>query len=155
MKKFIKLTVVLMFVFLLSGCLGKDKVYKCNMTSDQSASGYKIRSEYKIYSNKSEVNKVITTETVESKNNTILSYFEKQLKTQYKNNNDAYGGYKYKITKEAGRVISEVTIDYDKMNLSKFIKDNPAMKAYVNKSNKITLDGIKKLYSSLGATCEK
>ena len=155
MKKFVKLTFAFMLVVLLTGCLGKDKVTKCTLKSDQSASGYKITSEYNVYSSKDEVNKVVTTETVESKNNTILAYFEKQLKSQYKANNDSYGGYKYEVTNKDGKVVSKVTIDYSKMNLNKFIKDNPAMKSYVNKSNKITVKGIKSMYQSMGATCEK
>ncbi|MBQ9013266.1 MAG: DUF1307 domain-containing protein [Bacilli bacterium] len=155
MKKFVKLTFAFMLVVLLTGCLGKDKVTKCTLKSDQSASGYKITSEYNVYSSKDEVNKVVTTETVESKNNTILAYFEKQLKSQYKANNDSYGGYKYEITNKDGKVVSKVTIDYSKRNLNKFVKDNPAMKSYVNKSNKITVKGIKSMYQSMGATCEK
>jgi uncharacterized lipoprotein YehR (DUF1307 family) len=155
MKKFVKLTFAFMLVVLLTGCLGKDKVTKCTLKSDQSASGYKITSEYNVYSSKDEVNKVVTTETVESKNNTILAYFEKQLKSQYKANNDSYGGYKYEVTNKDGKVVSKVTIDYSKMNLNKFVKDNPAMKSYVNKSNKITVKGIKSMYQSMGATCEK
>lgn len=155
MKKFVKLTFAFMLVVLLTGCLGKDKVTKCTLKSDQSASGYKITSEYNVYSSKDEVNKVVTTETVESKNNTILAYFEKQLKSQYKANNDSYGGYKYEITNKDGKVVSKVTIDYSKMNLNKFVKDNPAMKSFVNKSNKITVKGIKSMYQSMGATCEK
>lgn len=154
MKKFVKLTFVMMLVVLLAGC-GKDKVIKCTLNSDQSASGYKIKSEYNMYSTGDIVNKVVTTETVESKNNTILAYFEKQLKTQYKTNNDNYGGYTYEITNKDGKVVSKVTIDYTKMNLNKFIKDNPAMKSYVNKSNKLTVSGVKSMYQSLGAKCEK
>ena len=117
MKKFVKLTFAFMLVVLLTGCLGKDKVTKCTLKSDQSASGYKITSEYNVYSSKDEVNKVVTTETVESKNNTILAYFEKQLKSQYKANNDSYGGYKYEITNKDGKVVSKVTIDYSKMQV--------------------------------------
>ena len=33
------------------------------------------------------------------------------------------------------------------MNLNKFIKDNPAMKSFINKSNKVTLKGVKSIPS--------
>ena len=155
MKKYFKYAFLFTLVLLLTGCLGKDKVAKCTLVSDQSASNYKIKTEYKIYHSKDIVNKVVTTETVESKNNTILAYFEKQLKEQYKSNNDKYGGYEYKVTNKDGKVVSEVTINYNKMNLNKFVKDNPAMKSYVNKSNKLTLEGVKTMYKSSGATCDK
>ena len=155
MKKFVKLTFALMLVVLLTGCLGKNKVTKCTLNSDQSASGYKIKSEYNINSSGEIVNKVIKIDTVESKNNTILAYFEKQFKTQYKTNNDKYGGYTYKITNKGGKVVSEATIDFNKIDLNKFIKDNPAMKSYVNKSNKLTVKDVKSMYQASGATCEK
>lgn len=155
MKKYFKITFVCMMVVLLTGCLGREKVTTCTLDSDQSSSGYAIKSEYKIYSSKDSVNKVITVETVESTNNTILSYFEKQLNTQYKTFNDNYGGYSYKITNKDNKVVSEVTIDYNKMNMKKFITNNPSLKSYVNKSNKITVNGLKTMYKSLGATCGK
>ena len=152
MKKFFKLTFVFMLVALLAGCKGGYVVTKCSSTSDQSASGYTIKSEYNIYD---VVSKVEITETVTSKNTTILAYFEKQHKDQYKANNNTYKGYTYNVTNKDGKVVSKVTIDYSKMDLNKFIKDNPAMKSYVNKDKKITLNGIKKMYESMGSTCEK
>lgn len=155
MKKIFKLIFVLLLVISLAGCKGKEKVVKCTSSSNQSASGYNITSNYDIYYSGEEVNKIITTETVESKNNTILAYFEKQLKNQYKQNNDNYGGYTYEVTNKDGKVVAAVTIDYSKMNLNKFIKDNPAMKSFINKSNKVTLKGVKSMYKSMGATCEK
>ena len=155
MKRIMKLAFAIMLVVLLTGCVGGTKVTKCTVNSDQSVSGYKLKSEYKVYSKNDVVNKVETTETVTSKNNTILAYFEKQLKNQYKSYNENYGGYSYKVTNKNGKVVSKVTIDYSKMNLSKFVKDNPAMKTYTNKENKITLKGINTMYQSMGATCDK
>jgi len=154
MKKIIKIVFVLVLVILLAGCKGKESVLKCSFKTDQSASGYKIKYNYDIYYSDDVVNKTITTETVTSKNNTILAYFEKQLKNQYKINNESFGGYTYEITNKNGKVVSNVTIDYSKMDIKKFVKENPAMQSYVNKSNQITLKGIKKMYESMGATCK-
>ena len=154
MKKFFKLTFVFMLVALLAGCKGGYVVTKCSSTSDQSASGYTIKSEYNIYSKDDVVSKVEITETVTSKNTTILAYFEKQLKNQYKVNNESFGGYTYKITNKDGKVVSKVTIDYSEMDIDKFVKENPAMKSFVNKSNQITLKGVKSMYESMGATCK-
>ena len=154
MKKFIKLSFVFMFIILLSGCKGGKVVTKCTMTSDQSASGYKIKSTYNITSKSDIVNKVEIEEVVESKNKTILAYFKKQLKNQYKSYNTIYGGYEYEVTSEDKKVTSKVTVDYKKMNLKKFVKENEAMKEYVNKDNELTLKGIKTMYESMGAKCE-
>ena len=154
MKNIIKLTFVFMLVLLLAGCKGKEQVLKCTSKSNQSASGYKITSKYDVYYSDDVVSKIETTETVTSNNNTILAYFEKQLKNQYKTNNDSYGGYTYKVTNKDGKVVSKVTIDYSKMDVNKFVKENPAMKSFVNKSNQITLKGVKTMYESMGATCK-
>ncbi len=155
MKKYFKFLFVLMFVFLLAGCKVGKNVTKCSLVSDQSASNYVLKSDYKIYSSKDIVKQVETVETVESKNNTILAYFEDQLKKQYKSYNDTYKGYKYEVTNKDGKVVAKVTIDYTKMDLNKFVKDNPAMKSYVDKNNNITLKGIKTMYQSMGAKCDK
>ena len=40
------------------------------------------------------------------------------------------------------------------MDLDKFIEDNEAMKSFVNKDNKLTVDGVKAMYESIGATCK-
>ena len=155
MKKVIKLSFLFMLVIILTGCKGGTTITKCTSSSDQSASGYKIKSEYKIYSSNDLVSKVELEETITSKNNTVLAYFEKQQKDQYKQNNDSYKGYDYSVTNKKGNLVSKVTIDYSKMNLDKFVKDNPAMKSYVNKDNKIILKGIITMYESMGVKCEK
>ena len=154
MKKVIySVTLVLTVVLFTAGC-GSSNTIKCTLESDQSASGYKIKAEYVIYKDGDIASKVETTETIESSNTTVLSYFEKSAKEQYKTNNEKYGGYDYKITNENGKVTSKVIVDYTKQDLNKFIEDNPAMKSYVNEDNKLTVDGVKTMYESLGATCK-
>ena len=155
MKRVFKFLFIFVFVFLLAGCKGGKVVTKCTLVSDQSASNYTLKSEYNVISNKDKVYRVETVEVVESKNNTILAYFEDQLKKQYKSYNDTYKGYKYDVVNKDGKVIAKVTIDYTKMDLDKFVKDNPAMKSYVDKDNNITLSGIKTMYESMGAKCSK
>ncbi len=154
MKRLAKIIFISISILLLSGCGSKKLTTKCTLDSDQSASGYKLESVYNIYSTNGIVDSVKTKEVVTSKNNTILSYFENILKSQYTKAGKAYGGYTFNVKKEDDKVTSEVTIDYNKMDLSKFVRDNASMKSYVNKSNKITLDGAKKIYESLGATCK-
>ena len=154
MKKIFKISFVFMLAILLTGCK-KQVVTKCSLSSDQSPSGYTIETNYQIYSIDNEVNKVKSIEVVESKNKTVLSYFKKQLEEQYKSYNKEYGGYEYNITNKDGKVTVDLTIDYTKMDITKFVNDNPAMKEYVNKDNKITLKGIKAMYNSIGATCKK
>ena len=98
------------------------------------------------------VNSVTTKETVESDNEQVRSYFKKTLEDSYNTANENYGGYTYNVTEDGNKVISDVTIDYSKMDLDKFVNDNSQMKSYI-KNNKISLDGMKKIYEALGATC--
>lgn len=156
MKKGFKFLFISLFVFLLAGCdSNKEIVTKCELTSNQAASGYSLKSTYEIYSKSGIVNKVKTKEVVTTDKENVLTYFETYLNKSYKTASDTYGGYTYKVTKSDDKVSSDVTIDYNKMDLDKFVSDNSSMKAYVNKNNKITLEGVTKIYESLGATCEK
>lgn len=157
MKKVIKLFIVFIGIIFISGCsvnLPNKKISICTLENDQSKSGYKVSSTYKIYSKNDIVTKVNTEEILTSKNTTIIKYFEDLINKQYKELNNTYGGYTYNIKKDNDKIISTVNIDYSKMNLEKFINDNSAMKAYINKDKKMTLKGIQTMYESLGAKCK-
>ena len=124
----------------------------CENVSNQKADGYKIENTYNISSDKGIVNKVVIKEVITSEKKDVLNNYEKQLKDQYEYNKTIYGGYAYKINKSNGKLEADITVDYTKMNLERFIKDNEAMRQYT-KDNKLTLDGARKLYESSGAKC--
>ena len=153
MKKVIKLITIFICIILISGC-GKNKVLKCEIKNDQSKSGYTINTTYEIYSSDSIVNKVVRKDVVTSKNTTILAYFEKTLKDQYKKINDNYGGNESDVKIDGNKVVATLTSDYNKMDFEKYIKDNTIMKSYVNKNNKLTMNKAKTFYESMGATCK-
>lgn len=155
MKKGFKILFISLFVFILAGCdKAEEKVTKCELTSNQAASGYSLKSTYEIYSKGNVVDKVKIKEVVTTDKENIITYFESYLEQTYKTANETYGGYTYKVTKSDKDITADVTIDYTKMNLDKFISDNSSMKSYVNKDNKITLEGVTKIYEALGATCK-
>jgi len=157
MKKVLKVFSVMLVSILLFGCgekNSKEFVKTCEMTSNDPANGYKLSSVYKIYGTSNVVDKVVTTETVESEDEETLDYFKEYLSTTYDTYNKAYGGYKNEIKKSEGELISETTIDYSKMDLEKYIEDNSAMKNYVNSDNQLLLEGVISIYESLGATCK-
>lgn len=143
---------LVLFVCLLMLCGCGSKTMKCESTSKQEK--YTINSSYTVHSGGGIVKKVESVETVESKDEEFLKTVEDNFNKQYKYNSETYGGYDYKVTNKDGKVVSTVTINYKKMDLEKFIKDNQAMKSYANDKNKITLDGLKKMYESMGAKCE-
>lgn len=155
MKRYLKIFSILAIIIMATGCnkIG-TKVTTCTLDNDQSKSEYKILSTYKIYSNKDIVSKIETEETLTSKNTTIIAYFEEIYNKRYKAETGKYKGISYNVKKDNDKLITTVTTDYNKLNMTDYIKENSAMKSYVNKDNKFTLDGAKKMYESLGAKCK-
>ena len=149
MKKIINIALVLCLCVLLTGC---GKTVKCTSTSKQKK--YTMDTEQVIKTKGDIVTSITTKQVIESKDKKVLENFKKQLEEQYKSNNTVYGGYDYKVKINGKKLVANVTIDYKKFDLDKFVKDNAAMKEYVNKDNKLTVDGAKKMYKASGATCK-
>ena len=85
---------------------------------------------------------------------TLERYLQSVLNQTYSKTNETYGGYDFKITKDGNTLTADTTIDYNKMDLKKYVEDNSSLKPYVNDNNMLTTDGLKTLYTSLGASCE-
>ncbi len=149
MKK--ALVVLCIVVLALTGCGKKSGTIKCTM--DKDLTYYKIESTYTINYTGKTVDSVDTVEKVSSDNSKVLDTFEKTLKETYEAADKSYGGYTTDIKRTDGEVVSTVTIDYSKMDISKFVKDEPSLKSYVD-GDKLTVDGIKSIYVAMGATCE-
>ena len=58
---------------------------------------------------------------------------------------------------EIGCYDSDVYIRFSDGTLIKawYVKDNKAMEVYINDDKRITLEGIKKMYSNIGASCNQ
>lgn len=156
MKKIVKVFAALLVVTLLCGCGAeeKERVIKCTASQNNLANGYEIKSEYNIYAKGDVVKSVKTKETVTSDQEAILDTFETTLNSTYGTYSKEYGGYKYEIVKDDNTVTSNVEIDYSVMDLARFANDNSVLKNYMNDNNELTVDGLKTMYKSLGATCE-
>lgn len=151
MKKFILLIPAMLIC--LSGCGAEEGTTKCTLSSKDVVNNYSLESEYIINYKGDLVENVETTETVISDDDEILDTFKTTLNDTYSKMNETYGGYTYDVTKEDGKVISKVTIDYNKMNVEQFVKDQPTLKSYIE-DNKLKAEGLKELYETMGATCE-
>lgn len=155
MKKILKVICFVALIFIISGCDNKKEVMKtCTVTSNNTVQGYKMENEYKVYGTGKVVDKVVTTEIVTSDDESILNYLEEFINSTYEATNSNYGGYTYTVERKDNKVIAKTTIDYNKMNLEKYVEDNSIMKNYVNSDNKLLVEGIIKLYESMGATCK-
>ena len=151
-KQYTSIILLTVLCLLLTGCKGKKVETTCKSSSKQT--NYEINTKYTINSRKDIVESVKINQTITSDDKKVLSDFEKQLKDQYKSNKSLYGGYTYNIKVKGKKLTSKVTINYEKLDMKKFVKDNGAMKDYVDKDNNFTLEGAKKLYKSTGAKCE-
>ncbi len=146
------------FVILLcTGCNATNnekKIMNCDLKSTNSVQGYILTSKYTVYYTGDSVNSVETKEEVKSDEESILDYFEKTLTNTYETANENYGGYDNNITRSDNSITSITKIDYNKMDMKKYIDDNTAVKSYVNSDNKFTIDGIKSIYEAMGAICK-
>ena len=154
MKKAL-LIILLCGVILLSGCGDKEQKLNCTLTKNDVVNGYKMTSHYDVTSKNKIVTKVITTETVESEDTEVLDYFKSYIEEAYTKMNEAYGGYDFKTTLEDKKLVVNTTIDYTILNLEQLSKDDSSMKQFVDEDNNLTLDGIKKMYEILGASCKE
>ena len=163
MKKEYKVFLIILSLFLFVGCSNNieskekeedvEELVNCELENN-SQDNFSVKSNYKIYSENGFVEKVITVETVESDDESILSTIEKQVDETYNTASKKYGGYIYDIEIKNNKLISNVEINYKEMDLNEYIKDNPVMKSFT-KNDKITLTGIISIYESLGAKCDQ
>lgn len=156
MKKLYVILLAGTVLFGLTGCDSNNEevVNHCTLSSNDTVNGYKLTSEYDVYSVGGEVDKVVTTETITSDNQQILDYFEQTLVQTYEAQNSTYGGITNEVTNENGTVTSSTTIDYNEMDLEKYVTDNTALNSYVNENNKLKTEGVLSIYKALGAICE-
>ncbi len=115
--------------------------------------GYETTSKFAIYYTGDYVDKVETVETVTSESEDFLDNMEEYINSTYDAMNSAYGGYSYEVIREDGSIVSNVVIDYSKMDLELYITDQPTMSNYVE-NDKFLVEGIVDIYEEAGATCE-
>lgn len=154
MKKFFALVIIMLLFTFGCGSINKNEEIVCKYTTNNIKEGYKLESEYKIYGKNGIATSVKTKEVITSSNQDILDYFEETLKSTYDAANNTYGGYKINIEKENDSVSSNIEIDYSKMDIDAYVKDNTVMKNYVNSKNQLRVKGLINIYESMGATCE-
>ena len=81
----------------------------------------------------------------------IPSPYKEILTVAYLEN---YKGYSYKITRDNKKMISKVKVDYNQMDITAYLRDNPTQEEYFM-GDKLTVEGILDIYSSMQIGCEK
>ena len=165
MKKYFLLFLVLLLVF--TGCGKKDEkdVEKDKVTTGQTEaeskivctlssvnSDYSLNATYTIYYEGKYVDYVHSVENLKSNNESALNTIYSSTLSSYKKMKDNYGGYDFNIEKTENTVVSDIEIYYSRMNLQRYINDNPSMKKYVE-NDKMMVEGVKSLYTQIGAKC--
>ncbi len=168
MKKLASIAVILL---LLTGCNSKNNVNNggneqgntnndvveqkltCTLHTNDVVNGYTLDATYVATYKNDLVYNVESTEVIKSDSSEIIDYFNNFVTETYTTMNKNYGGYTYSVNKTSEGLTSEATIDYEHVDIKKLVEDQPTMKSYV-KDNKITVEGIKAMYTQMGATCD-
>lgn len=154
MKKIVLGIMLFAVVLLTTGC-GEQREMVC--TVERPIDGISLSSSYKATYKNGIVSKVNSHEEIISDNKEILNEIATAVKKTYDTMNQTYGGYDFDIIIEDNKIISDVLIDYTKMNLKKLKEDEPKASKYINNKNEVTIQGLKSMYEdkeSVGATCE-
>ena len=154
-RKILLFSVLILCLFVLSGCSGdkKVKVLKCGIEKDVTESMH-LESEYLVYYKGKYVNLIKTTETLSSKDKSVLEAYKKQLDAAYKEYKKI-DGYDNSSEIKDDKLISKTKIDYTKIDMDELVKVEKSLKNII-KDGKIKVDDIRAIYEdeSFGAKCE-
>ena len=137
----------------MTGCGSNNKTLKC--TNKIETDELKYSSTYEIvYDSDKKVKEVNTKEVITSEDESYLEEAKKSSEQLYEENNKEYGGYDYKITINGNTLTSKCTIDYSKMNVKKYVKDNN-LTNFADSNDNVLLSSLIEIYKTLGAECEE
>lgn len=153
MKKIKYLLLVVFAAILVTGC-NNNKTLKC--TVEKELGTIKYTAVYEIeYTSDEIVKSVVTTEKLISEDSDYLAESKTAAEDLYGSYDNAYGGYKYNVSINGDTLTSKCTVDYTKMNVKKYVEDNPSLTNFADENNNVKLSGVKSIYSQLGAKCEE
>lgn len=144
--------VIIALLFFIAGC-GKDKYKICKLDLDNKRDNYILSATYKVYYSKGYVTKVEKSEIYKSDDEDVLKYFNDSKFIEYKNLNELYQGYSYDIKLVDNSINIESVVNMNLLDINKMIKDGFIDKGYTS-NGRITLNGIKYVYTSKGFSCD-
>lgn len=154
MKRLKYLVVLLLGVFIVTGCQNKEELKTMTCTRTINQEGVSMDLSYKVTYNGDYVEVLESTEKVTSKDTSALEEYKKSIETTYK----PYANIKYydtKVTIDGDTLTSKVTIDYSKIDYKEFVNIDSANSQMFTDDGKVKLETIESLYSQIGATCTK
>ena len=152
MKKKTILSILIILIIIVGVIIFRyDKSVCINSFKEEN---YAIINTYNIYHKKDIVHKVVIKRQVESKNNTVLEYFEKQYKEEFNKYNKEQGGCKIiSSTIKGNKYTLKVEIKFKKENVSKISKNKSFLKENII-GDKIELEGVYKLFGINKESCD-
>ena len=154
MKK-LYLLLIPVFALLITGCGGSSKGNLQTMTCEISttSNGIGLNAKYTIeHDGKYAKNATFYEEYVSDDANT-LSQLETLVKNTYTTVDTAYGGYTIDVKKSDSKVVANIKVDYEKMNLAKAIENEESVKQFTE-DGKMSVEKMKSTYVSAGYTCK-
>ncbi len=163
MRKYFTLVLLLLVCVVAVGC-GKEKeesdksdsnsndkvVTTCTLNNTYD-NGSIIDATYKVTSKDDVVLLVESTEKITSDDSSYLSAVQLQTQTLY-SRFDNLDHYDYDVSVNGNTLISSTKIDYEHMDIDKFLEVNPDG-ASLFTDGKIKLATVKSMYVLMGATC--
>lgn len=155
MKKKFKIWQIVLGVcslLLITGC-GKSSNFEsmtCTRTMNQN--GIKTSLKYNVEYEGDYVSRIKTVETVETDDTDILNTYKDQIESLYSPYKDVEY-YEYNVDVTDNKLTSTVDINYAKVDTDKLLEIDSANGQLI-KDGKISVDDIKSVYESLGATCK-
>lgn len=156
-KRYLFLAIVMVGVFLITGCSSKSKDIVNNgnvMTCTRSVNknGMKTSLNYKVYYDGDDVTRIKSEESIQMENNKSLKGYKEQIEKVYEPYKNVKF-YNYNIAIRGNKLISKVDINYSKIDTNKLIEIDKANSQIIT-DGKIKVSSVKSLYEKLGATCK-
>lgn len=156
-KRYLFLAIVMVGVFLITGCSSKSKDIVNNgnvMTCTRSVNknGMKTSLNYKVYYEGDDVTRIKSEESIQMENNQSLKGYKEQIEKVYEPYKNVKF-YNYNIAIRGNKLISKVDINYSKIDTNKLIEIDKANSQIIT-DGKIKVSSVKSLYEKLGATCK-
>lgn len=148
MKKYL---ILVLCLFLLTGCGKKEKIIDCSFNSE--VNDIKIVSTYSIFYDDKYVTKIKTNEKMEFSDSNLISKYKKTLESKYSLYKDVKY-YNYSIKTDKNTLISTTDINYKKIDIDKLIKIDSDNSSLI-KNGKVLVSDVLDVYSQLGIVCKK
>lgn len=145
----------LIIVILILLCLGcsKEEYMLCEFSNVDKSQNYESSITYKIYYDNDKVKKINIEEIYISPDESVRNYFNEYRKIYYYDLHKKYDEHIYKSEEIDEKLIINVDIDYNDVDMKKMIKDKYIDVAYT-KGGYLTKNGAKLFYEEKGAKCE-